>query len=148
VRGVIGELRQLHEQDMTIIDMEASIEHMSRGTLRDVDLLLIITEPYFRALQTAGRISPLAHELGIPKIAIVANKVRSERDERTIRDYADQLGLDVIGTVPWDSSVQEADFANQALFDHAFDAPATREIRRIFDTVARDAGIEEPVAPS
>lgn len=125
--------------------MEASIEHMSRGTLRDVDVLLIITEPYFRALQTAGRITPLARDLGIPRIAVVANKVRSDRDEQTIRDYAAQLGLDVVGVVPWDESVQEADIANRALYDHALDSPAAREIARIFEQLLRDAQVAEPV---
>lgn len=125
--------------------MEASIEHMSRGTLRDVDVLLIVTEPYFRALQTAGRITPLARELGIPRIAVVANKVRTERDERTIRDYAHRLGLELAGTVPWDDSVQEADFANRALYDHALDSPATREIRRIFEGLVTGADVTQPV---
>jgi CO dehydrogenase maturation factor len=125
--------------------MEASIEHMSRGTLRDVDILLIVTEPYFRALQTAGRITPLARELGIPRIAVVANKVRSEHDEAIIRDYATQLGLDLVGTVPWDDSVQEADIANRALFDHSMDGPAAHEIRRIFDELLIDVNVSEPV---
>lgn len=125
--------------------MEASIEHMSRGTLRDVDILLIITEPYFRALQTAGRITPLARELGIPQIAVVANKVRTPHDEAIIRDHAAQLGLDVAGIVPWDDSVQEADIANRALFDHALDCPAAHEIRRIFDALQQSAKIAEPV---
>ena len=113
--------------------MEASIEHMSRGTLRDVDLLLIVTEPYFRALQTAGRITPLARELGIENIALVANKVRTEQDEQIIRDYAGQLGLNVAGVIPWDDSVQRADIANQALIDHDPDSLAATGIRSIFN---------------
>lgn len=145
MRGVIGELKQLSDEDITIVDMEASIEHMSRGTLRDVDVLLIITEPYFRALQTAGRITPLARELGIPKIEVVANKVRTEHDEALIRDYAAQLGLDVAGTVPWDDSVQEADIVNRALFDHAMDGPAAHEIRRIFDELVKEPAIAQSV---
>jgi CO dehydrogenase maturation factor len=138
-------LKQLSNDDITLVDMEASIEHMSRGTLRDVDVLVIVTEPYFRALQTAGRITPLAKELGIPKIVVVANKVRAERDETVIRDYARQIGLEVVGSVPWDDSVQAADIANRALFDHALDSPATRAIQHIFDQLLRDAGVEEPV---
>jgi CO dehydrogenase maturation factor len=125
--------------------MEASIEHMSRGTLRDVDVLLIVTEPYFRALQTAGRITPLARELGIPRIVVVANKVRAKQDQAIIRDYTNQLGLEMVGSVPWDDSVQEADIANRALYDHALDSPATREIRRIFDRLLQDATVVEPV---
>lgn len=125
--------------------MEASIEHMSRGTLRDVDVLLIVTEPYFRALQTAGRITPLARELGIPDIRVIANKVRSDQDAEIIGDYAGQLNLDVVGAIPWDDAVQHADLANRSLFDYAYDSQAASEIRRIFDHLVTGTKIAEPI---
>ncbi|HXI17841.1 MAG TPA: hypothetical protein VNM48_15880, partial [Chloroflexota bacterium] len=70
MRGVLGQLDQADsgsagERDLTVIDMEASIEHLSRGTLRHVDTLLIVAEPYFRALETAGRTVKLARDLAI-----------------------------------------------------------------------------------
>ena len=67
--------------DITVLDMEASIEHLSRGTLRHVDILLLITEPYYRSLETLGRMVPLARELGIKQMYVLANKVRGSRDE-------------------------------------------------------------------
>ena len=118
--------------------MEASIEHLSRGTLRDVETLLIVTEPYFRALETLGRTVPLARELGIPQISVVANKVRSERDEATIREYTARLGLDLLAVVPFDEAAQEADRANQALVEYRPTAPAVRAIAGIVDALAKD----------
>ncbi len=121
--------------------MEASIEHLSRGTLRDVETLLIVTEPYFRALETLGRTIPLARELGIPQISVVANKVRSERDEATIREYTARLGLDLLAVVPFDEAAQEADRANQALVEYRPTAPAVQAIARIVDALSSQATV-------
>ncbi len=126
---------------MTVLDMEASIEHLSRGTLRDVETLLIVTEPYFRALETLGRTVPLARDLGIPQVYVIANKVRSERDEETIRAYTARLGLDLLAVVPFDEAAQEADRANQALVEYRPDAPAVQAIARIVDALSSQATV-------
>lgn len=129
----------MRPDDVTVLDMEASIEHLSRGTLRDVETLLIVTEPYFRALETLGRTVPLARDLGIPRLYVVANKVRSERDEATIREYSTRLGMDVLGVVPFDEAAQEADRANQALIEYRPSAPAVRAIAGMVDELTKDA---------
>jgi CO dehydrogenase maturation factor len=132
---VVGELGQLRPEDMTILDMEASIEHLTRGTLREVDILLIVTEPYFRALQTLGRTAPLARELGIPTIYVVANKVRSENDRRAIEEYAGRLDLELIASIPFDDAVQQADFDNTALVDYPGDSTARTAIESLAITL-------------
>ncbi len=99
---------------VTVVDMEAGLEHLSRGTDRHVDLLLLVTEPYFKALETARRAAELARELGIPRIAAVANKYRSEEDLKAIRDYAEKHGLEVVGEIPYDEEIQRADLAAKA----------------------------------
>ena len=58
---------------VTVVDMEAGLEHLSRGTDRHVDTLLVVAEPYFKALETARRCVELGRELNIPRIAAVAN---------------------------------------------------------------------------
>lgn len=121
--------------------MEASIEHLSRGTLRHVDTLLIVTEPYFRALETLGRTVPLARELGIPELHVVANKVRSERDETTIREYSARLGMNLLAVVPFDEAAQEADRANIALVEHMPSAPAVQAISRIVNALAAERAV-------
>ena len=129
----------MRPDDVTVLDMEASIEHLTRGTLRDVETLLIVTEPYFRALETLGRTAPLARELGIPQIYVVANKVRSERDETAIREYSARLGIDLLGIVPFDEAAQEADRQNQALVAYQPDAPAVRAIAGMVDILTKEA---------
>ena len=142
----MGELPAQRPEDVTILDMEASIEHLTRGTVRNVDALLVVTEPYYRALETAGRMVPLAHELGLTHVWVVANKVRNERDEAAIAEYCDRHGFEVLGVVPFDESVSEADRAGRALIDVAPDAPAVAAVATLADRIADRLRAPAPVA--
>lgn len=138
MRGLLGELATGNQrEEVTITDMEASIEHMSRATVRHVEGMLIVTEPYFRSLETVGRIAPLARELGIEHVWAVANKVRSERDEEIIRSYCAERGVAVGGIVRWDEAIQDADREGRALMDYAPTAAAVASIEGIADLLER-----------
>src|SRR2546422_11765096 len=94
VRGLV---RDLTEQAGTVVmDMEAGLEHLSRGTPRYVDTLLLVAEPYFKSMETAARSKPLAEDLGIPRILAVANKVRGAQDARAMRDFFARTGLPLV----------------------------------------------------
>ena len=141
MRSLLGELAAGGtNEEVTVMDMEASIEHMSRATIRHVDAMLMVTEPYFRSLETAGRIAPLAQELGIEHIWDVANKVRSPRDEEIIRAYCADRGIEVGGVVPFDEAVQEADREGRALMDYEPTAPAVLSIEGIADLLEQQVG--------
>ncbi|MDQ6622069.1 MAG: AAA family ATPase [Verrucomicrobiota bacterium] len=99
---------------VTVVDMEAGLEHLSRGTDRHVDVLLVVTEPYFKALETARRCTELARELGIPRIVAVANKYRSSDDLAAIRTYAEKHGMELVGEIPYDEEIERADVAAEA----------------------------------
>jgi CO dehydrogenase maturation factor len=107
---------------LTIVDMEASVEHMGRGTVRYADVLLILAEPYYRSLETVGRTAPLARDLGIARVVIVANKVRTPRDEEAIRRYCAERDLDVLAVLPFDDAVLEADQTGMPVLDRAPDS--------------------------
>lgn len=141
MRGLLGELATgTNGETMTITDMEASIEHMSRATIRHVDAMLMVTEPYFRSLETVGRMAPLAKELGIEHVWAVANKVRSERDEEVIRAYCAEKEVELAGVVPWDEAIQEADREGQALMDYEPTAPAVVAVEWIADLLEKQTG--------
>ncbi len=140
MRGLLGEL-SVKPADVTILDMEASIEHMTRGTVRHVDTMLILVEPYFRALETAGRMAPLAHDLGIPDVLAIANKIRTPADEAAVNQYCRSHGIEVIATVPFDVSITEADLRGVALLDYAPDAPAVTAIQGLARALVSRAGI-------
>ena len=108
VRHLLGGLLA-EERVVTVVDMEADLEHLSRGTGRHVDTLLVVMEPYYKALETARRCAELGRELGIPRILAVANKLRGEEDRGAVRQYAAAHGLQLAGEVPFDAALQQAD---------------------------------------
>lgn len=108
---------------VTLMDLEASPEHLSRGTARHADLLLLVAEPYFRSLESVRRMAVLAAELPIPRVAVVANKVRSAQDADAIRTFSSNHGLTVVAEVPWSAEVLDADAAGTPLLDAAPDGP-------------------------
>lgn len=72
-------------EDVVILDMEAGIEHLGRGTAEGVDGLIIVAEPSMRSIETAIRIKSLAEDLKIDKVFLVGNKVRNDKDIDFIR---------------------------------------------------------------
>ncbi|MCX7822896.1 MAG: AAA family ATPase [Syntrophobacterales bacterium] len=93
--------------EAVIMDMEAGIEHLGRGTARGVTAFIVVVEPGKRSIETAYRIRELAKDMGLEKIFIVGNKIRSERDKGFISErLVDFLFL---GFIPYDEALIEAD---------------------------------------
>jgi CO dehydrogenase maturation factor len=131
VRGLLGELvarSALDTQDL-VVDMEAGLEHLSRGTGRHVSRFIAVLEPYFRSMETVRRIGDLARELGIAEMQVVTNKVRTDQDRAVIRDYCATHQLTVIGEVPYDPILLEAERAARPPVDFAPEAPAIVALR-------------------
>ena len=138
MRGVLRGLVSTSSR-MTVVDLEAGLEHLSRGTARHVDTLLLIAEPYFKSLEAAQRSFTLAKDLGIEHIYLVANKIRSPRDESAVREFAGRHQVVVAGVVPWDPAVVEADERGTAIMDQAPDAASVAAIRRLADQLLTTA---------
>ncbi len=102
--------------DLVVVDMEASPEHLSRGTIRYVDLVVLVAEPYYRSLETVRRMAALAGELPVD-IVVVANKVRSEADAEAIAEFCERHDLTLAGAVPWSDAIVAADRARSAVID-------------------------------
>lgn len=122
-----------------VVDMEAGLEHLSRGTTRHVDALFAVAEPYYRSLETARRVCELAAELGIGRVGLVANKVRDAADAAAIRTHAERHGLVLEVEVPFDAAAPEADRAGRGLLDvGGADAPAVRALERLAASLIAD----------
>jgi len=132
VRGVLRGLVSTTSR-MTVVDLEAGLEHLSRGTARHVDTLLLVAEPYFKSLEAAQRSFALAKDLGISRIYMVANKIRSPRDEATVREFAGRHAVTVAGVIPYDPAVVEADERGTAVMDQRPEATCVAAIRRLAD---------------
>ncbi len=138
VRGLIAELTNIGEH--TITDMEAGLEHLKRGTARNVDLMLIVAEPYYRSLEAAMRTHELCTELEIPFIRVVANKIRSDEDRQAIASFCAQHDMILIGNVPQDQALMEAERQAKSPFDFAPDSEAVTAIRTLADAIDGLAG--------
>src|SRR5919198_475656 len=122
VRSVI-EVVSDAPQDVCILDTEASPEHFSRGTARYADTMLTVVEPYFKSLETGRRMAALAQDLGLRRVALVANKIRDDRELAAVREFAGSHGLEIAGLVPFDPALPDAERAGTAPLDHAPDSP-------------------------
>ena len=131
VRGVIAEMSAYGEY--TVTDMEAGLEHLKRGTARNVDAMLIVAEPYYRSLEAAARTHLLARELEIPHIYAVANKVNSDNDRAAIAQFCEQHEISVIGEIPYSEEYIEAERNASAPIDFAPDCAASIAIQQIAD---------------
>lgn len=124
------------EDLFTVVDLEASPEHLSRGTARSVDLLLLVTEPYYRSLESARRLGDLAAELPIPSVKVLVNKVRSPADADAVGEFCDRHGLERIAEVPWSEEAINADRQGQPLLDAAPDSAAVAAVAVLADSLA------------
>ena len=131
VRGLIAEMTDAG--DHTVTDMEAGLEHLKRGTARNVEAMLIVAEPYYRSLEAASRTFSLANELKIPHVHAIANKVRTAEDRKAIEDYCAQHGMPVLAVVPYDEQFVAAEQAGAAPADFAAGSPAMRAIETLAD---------------
>lgn len=108
----------LKSDEVIILDMEAGIEHLGRGTAMGVDLMITVVEPGKRSVETAHRVREMASSLGIRKFAVVVNKSTSPTED--IAWMQDEFGSDsVIGIIPFDSRIADADRQGKALLDVA-----------------------------
>lgn len=121
----------LRKNQTLILDMEAGVEHLGRGTAGSVDAFVIVVEPGLRSLGTADQIRFLASEIGIKRIYLVANKTREPEDEAFIRAHAKDLPL--LGSLPFTVSALAADQGGAAVFDQAPELLAAAE--RIADAL-------------
>src|SRR5919201_2112562 len=123
VRSVI-EVAEESSGDVCILDTEASPEHLARGTARYADTMLAVVEPYYKSMETGRRMAALARDLGLERVALVANKIRDEQELEAVRQFAAQHDLDVAAVVPYDESLPEAERVQAAPLDFAPDTPA------------------------
>ena len=143
VSGLLGDMAG-RPDSVTILDLEASPEHLSRGTTRNVDALLLVVEPYYRSYETARRMAGLAAELPIGRVAVVANKLRSATDGQAIEEYCERHSLHLDGRLPWSTTVLDADAAGVPLLD--FD-PENPVVAAVGEVAERLASLSPAVTP-
>ncbi len=97
----------LERDEVVIADMEAGIEHLTRGTAEGVDAFIVVVEPGQRSIQTAIAVKSLAKELGVKKVFSIANKVRKEQDVDFIKNNLPDIGF--LGQISFNDTIMESD---------------------------------------
>ena len=126
--------------DVVVMDMEAGLEHLGRATVKGFDVLLCVVDPGAQSIETAERINRLAKYINVKEVLAVGSKVTSSSDERFIEKSASEIGLEVIGMVPFDPEVLKADRMRVAPIDLAPSSPAISAIKNLRDTLKARLG--------
>ena len=121
----------LARDEVVVMDMEAGIEHLGRGTASAMDKLIVVVEPGRRSVDTAHNIKRLAADIGLNRIFLVGNKIRGEADRKFLEKYV--IGLEWLGFLPYDEEIIEADLSGESPYDR--DTPAKEVIREMIKTL-------------
>ncbi len=117
----------VERDEIIIVDMEAGIEHLTRGTAEAVDAFIVVVEPGQRSLQTALAVKKLAMELGVKRVFVVANKVRNNEDLKFIKNNLADMTL--LGKISMNESIVESDISG--LPSYQASTQAVEEVREI-----------------
>ena len=115
------------KDDVVVMDMEAGLEHLGRGTASMVDQFIVVIEPGARSVQTYEKVKKLAADLGIHKVRVVANKIRDDSDREFIRSRIPEA--DLLGFIRYNGDVIDADRKGLSPYDCS--PEALDEIRAI-----------------
>ena len=122
------------KNDVVVMDMEAGLEHLGRGTAANMDQFIVVIEPGARSVQTYHNVKRLAKDLGIKRVRVVANKVRDEQDENFVRSVIP--AEDLLGIIHYNPEVIDADRQGRSPYDCS--PAAIDEIRKIKAVLDRD----------
>ena len=122
------------KNDVVVMDMEAGLEHLGRGTAANMDQFIVVIEPGSRSVQTYRNVKRLASDLGVKRVRVVANKVRDDRDEAFIRENIP--AEDLLGCIHYNPEIMDADRNGKSPYD--FSPTAIEEIRKIKAILDRD----------
>lgn len=110
------------KDEILLLDMYAGVEHLGRATVDFVDAMIVVVEPTRRSLGTAAQIKKLANDIGLTRLFLVGNKIRNEEEKMFLQN--ETPGIPLLGFLPADLAVQEADRLGIPVYDHV---PALKE---------------------
>ena len=135
VRELIHSALAHEEEQIMVVDTEASLEHMKRGTSQYVDKMYTVVEPYYRSLEAAGRFADMANQLGIVNVEAIANKVRNAEEEQAIREFCKKINLPIAVILPFDEQVTDADLKGVSIMDYDKDAKVVKAMEVFVSTL-------------
>lgn len=134
LRGILDRLTKNY--DITIMDTEAGLEHFSRRTTRNVDVLVIVTDVSQNGLMTAKRIKELSEELNMEfkHILMVVNRA-SPGAQSLVEELADSAGLEIVGWIPNDPLIEEYSLLGRPILGLPDNADSVKSFEPIFNHI-------------
>jgi CO dehydrogenase maturation factor len=129
----------LARKDVVVLDMEAGLEHLGRGTAGAVDAMLVVIEPGMRSVHTANTIRKLATDLKVPRIYVVLNKVQSPQEAEMVAKHLE--GLPLLGSISYNQEIRRADLEGVSPYD--IDPGFVDEVRAIKDKLFQELEMED-----
>ena len=130
--------RASKKYEWVVVDNEAGMEHLSRRTTRDVDILLVVTDPTVRGVVAAKGITELARDLSInvERSYLIVNRLASTLTP-ALQSAIDEIDIELAGTIPYDPLMAEFDSYGRPLVEATIDSAAYRAVQEIVDKVTR-----------
>ena len=122
----------LHHKEIIIVDMEAGIEHLGRGTSKSIDMMLLVVEPGSRSVNTAKTIVQLGQQIGIQSFFVIGNKVQSAKQASWIEEQFPELKI--LGIISYSESLRDADLFQKPLID-SLDVRTKEEFDKIYQAI-------------
>jgi CO dehydrogenase maturation factor len=127
----------VERNEAVILDMEAGVEHIGRGTAQRVDALLVVADANLKALEIAKRIRDLAAKADMKQIFLVGNRVMNSAQDQVIRSFAEQNSLSLLALVPFDQKIIETEMHGDSPLKHK-EITAVQAIDNICTTLAKN----------
>jgi CO dehydrogenase maturation factor len=135
VRALLRHL-VVERDESVVLDLEAGVEHIGRGTAQAVDALLVIADSNLKSLEIAKHIHDMAQKAGMKNLFLVGNRVMNDMQAQAIKSYAERNDLDLLSLVPFDQKVIEADMNGETPLSHK-EIAAVQTIDNICDLLLK-----------
>ena len=122
--------------EAVVLDMEAGIEHLGRGTAECVDMMIVVSDANRQSLAVAKTIARMARGAGIPRVMLVGNRIRDDKEKAFIVSFAEEHGIPLLGLIPYDPKVSGAGVAGEPVLTLE-GIPALQSIEEITRTIAQ-----------
>jgi len=126
----------VERDEAVVLDLEAGVEHIGRGTAKSVDALLIVADSNLKSLEIAKHIHDLAAKAGMKNLYLIGNRVMNHAQEEAVKTFADKNGLSILMIIPFDPKVTEADMIGETPLKHK-DLVAVQAIDNICEVLLK-----------
>ena len=136
IRALVTDL-VLYRDDALVMDLEAGVEHLGRGTARGVDVMLVVVEASRMSVECAERVFRMAGDIGITDVRVVANKITAPADEEWLRKALP--GREIVAAIPYSTGIRNADRDGRSSLE-GMDGEALGRLEGLLGTLRGEAG--------